>query len=581
MTSKQILRITFTALATTLATSAVAAPNKDAAALKKIDEAVNVHYIAAEFDKAEAVLLAAIKMCGAKSCSGEVVAKAYIYVGVVRGNGKQDLAGAREAFENARASDPNVTLDPTLATPAVLAEFNKVIGNETTTAQPKSTSASEGQETEPSGAKKPGQDVAPVGDLRCSPATGYEVQTARPIPINCEKLEGIVRGELYYKPIGAEDYSAVLMKFDSVTGTLRAQVPCEALAKQGTLDVYVIGQDANKNMVDSFGSAPSPIEYKIVAKTSQPAPSYPGERAPDRCTDIFAATTGPAEACSAEIPCRKGNYCHEGFCRKTPGCDWNADCDSNHCVDGLCEMPEDSASKKGFNRWMVGVNVAADLWISAAANNVCGGNNAGNGTYNCYNSGSYKINVSSDPQTTNRLPMAADDYGGNVKTTLVPSTFRALASVDYALTPSVTAGARLGMAFNGGPPTIHYDQGVPSQNKGFFPVHAELRGAYWFTPLDTKGTHPFVGVGLGLAEVDAKITVNAYAYGPNDPPGRPSIKRPLDGWRKLGRTFAALSFGGLQNLGGHHNLLLNVNVMYMVPSSGIVLEPSLGYVFGF
>ena len=130
MTPKQILRIIFTLLAVSIASLAAAAPNKDAATLKKIDEAINVHYIAAQFDQAESVLLAAIKACGTKFCSGEVVAKAYIYVGVVRGNGKQDLAGARHAFENAQAADPNVTLDATLVTPAVLAEFNKVMGKE-------------------------------------------------------------------------------------------------------------------------------------------------------------------------------------------------------------------------------------------------------------------------------------------------------------------------------------------------------------------------------------------------------------------------------------------------------------------
>ena len=137
MTPKQLLRLTIALLAASVTVPAVAAPNKDAATLKKIDEAVNVHYIAAQFDKAESVLLSAIKACGAKLCSGEVIAKAYIYVGVIRGNGKGDIAGARQAFENAQAADPNVTLDPTLVTPAVLAEFNKVMGKESDSATPK------------------------------------------------------------------------------------------------------------------------------------------------------------------------------------------------------------------------------------------------------------------------------------------------------------------------------------------------------------------------------------------------------------------------------------------------------------
>ncbi len=592
MTPKQILRITFSLLAVAVTSLAVAAPNKDAATLKKIDEAVNVHYIAAQFDKAEEVLMGAIKACGTKSCSGEVIAKAYIYLGVVRGNGKQDLAGARRAFENAQAFDPNVTLDATLVTPAVMSEFNKVMGKEKDTepakeakpAKPeeKKPEAAEEEEEKPS-AKKPTQArVAPVGDLRCSPATGYEIQTARPIPVNCEKMEGVVRGELYYKPIGSEEYTALLMKFDSASGTLRAQVPCEALAKKGTLNVYVIAQDENKDMVDTFGNALEPVQYTIVTKTKQDAPSYPGEKAPSRCAELAAAEKtggGPGDACTADDPCRKDHYCHSGICRKTPSCETNADCDSNHCTEGLCEMPQEYASTAHFNRWMVGLNVAMDGWVSGSSNNVCGGNNAANGTYNCYNSSSTRINVSAEPALTNNTPMADARYGGNVKTTLIPATFRVLASVDYALTPSITAGGRLGMAFNGGPPTIHYDLGqAKSQDKSFLPIHAELRGAYWFTPLDVPGTHPYVGLGFGLAEVDGKVKVTAYN---DDATGRPTVKRTLDAWRKMGRSFVALTFGGLYNLANHHNLQLNFDLMYMMPSSGIVIEPSLGYVFGF
>ena len=175
--------------------------------------------------------------------------------------------------------------------------------------------------------------------------------------------------------------------------------------------------------------------------------------------------------------------------------------------------------------------------------------------------------------------MADPRYGGNVKSTLIPATLRVLASVDYAVTPSITAGARVGFAFNGGPATIHYVNGdAKSQPKNFFPIHAELRGAYWFKPLDERGFHPYLGAGFGLAEVDGKVKVTAYA---DDASGHPTVKRSLDAWRKLGRSFAALTFGGLINVSSHHNLLFNVNLMYMMPSSGIALEPSLGYVLGF
>ena len=354
--------------------------------------------------------------------------------------------------------------------------------------------------------------------------------------------------------------------------------------------MYVIAQDENKEMVDTFGNALSPVQYTIVNKTNQPAPMFPGDPAPPkRCTELAAAESAGAaagEACTADVHCQGGHYCKSGICRKTPSCEANADCDSNKCESGLCVMTEEFASAGGFNRWMVGINIALDTWISSAAKNVCGGNNAANGQYSCYNAGSTKYDISNDPGQTNIIPMADPNWGGNVKTTVLPATIRALASVNYALTPSVTVGGRLGMVISGGgPATLHYDQGYPRQNKNFMPEHVELRGAYWFTPLNLPGLHPYAGVGVGVAEVDAVVKLTAYYQSPVDESGKPCpgnlCPRKLDAWRKLGRTFAAINFGGLYSLAKHHGIQLNVNAMYMMPSSGIVLEPSLGYVVGF
>jgi hypothetical protein len=242
-------------------------------------------------------------------------------------------------------------------------------------------------------------------------------------------------------------------------------------------------------------------------------------------------------------------------------------------------MRENFGSKAVLGRWLVGIHVALDTWLSPAAKNVCGGSNAASGDYNCYNAGSTKINEDpNDPQHWNFIPMADANFGGNIKTTLVPATVRVLASVDYAITPKITAGGRLGMAFRGGPASIHYDQGVPSQNKSFLPVHVELRGAYWFKPLDVPGLHPYVALGFGVAQVDAKVPLTVWA---DNSANQPKLERSLDAWRKMGTTFAAIGFGGLVNVGKRNALQLNVNAMYMLPSTGIVLEPSFGYVRGF
>lgn len=563
-----------------MAAPAAAAGTKDRGALKRIDEAVNVHYIGAQFDKAEAVLLAAVKYCG-KDCSPEVLSRAHLYIGIVRGNGKQDLAGARQAFDAAYAADPNVTIDPSLVTPAVLAEFNKATGQENAAPPP----APSDDDVEVPGEKKPGAAAraAPVGDLVCTPATGYQVQVGRPIPVHCERRESVLRGELYYRAVGADEYTPVLMKFNSKDATLSAQVPCEALTKEGTVSIYVNALNEDKEVVDTFGNALSPVQYVVVNKPSQPPPTLPGERAPEVCTDLLRSLNSGkdlGEVCTHAEPCKIGHYCQAGKCEKAPSCEMGAECGSGHCIDGYCVMDEQFADDEKPNKWMVGLNFGWDLWVSPSRKNVCGGLNPAEGTFSCYNEGKSTINVGTDPATTNRLPMADPNWGGNIKTTLIPATFRVLLSIDRIVSPHVTLGGRVGMAFNGGPAKMGFNVQsdgtyVPTQKSNFFPAHIEVRGAYWFKSLDELGLHPYVGLSGGVAEVDGKITVKAYTE------TRPRIERRLDVWRKLGIGFASLSTGALYTFTKHHGVQLNLNAMVFFPSAGLVLEPSVGYVLAF
>lgn len=584
MTIKPTLRVAaiFTILLTSL--GAMAAGRKDKAASAKIDEAVNVHYIAAQFDKAESALQAAIKTCGSQDCSGEVLGKAYLYLGIVRGNGKQDLAGARQAFEAAVAADPNITIDPSLVVPAVLDEFNKASSK---SGEPGGkTRVSANGSLQGSGA---GAHAGPVGDLRCSPASGYEVQLGRPIPFHCERMEGVIRGELHYRGVGSENYQAQLMTFSSKDATLSAQVPCDALTKKGTLSVYVVAQNEDREPINTFGSEEKPAEYTIVDAPSKPAPSLPGSPAPEVCSDLLKSLNSgvsEGEVCKESDPCKHGLFCDSGICQKAPTCELGSDCGSGHCIDGYCVMDEHFADAKKPNQWLIGLNFAMDFWVSSSANNACGGENPLSGSYSCYSEGKTKINIS--PSTapnrgvTNSVPMA--DQSGNIKTTLVPATMRALLSLDRIVSPQVTLGLRLGMAFNGGPAKMAFvsnSDGTyrPTQEGNFLPLHAELRAAYWFSPLTEPGLHPFVALAGGVAQVDAKVSINGFsvdtdtkqAYG----------KRNFDAWHRIGSGFGAGSFGAMLSLNQRHNILLAVNTMVFFPNTGLTIEPSLGYLLGF
>src|SRR5690242_4185049 len=80
-----------------------AAAMNDTKANKQIDDAINHHYASADIDKAEKKLLEVIKACASK-CSASVTARAWMYVGIVRGSGRDDAAAAAEAFKTAKAA---------------------------------------------------------------------------------------------------------------------------------------------------------------------------------------------------------------------------------------------------------------------------------------------------------------------------------------------------------------------------------------------------------------------------------------------------------------------------------------------
>lgn len=594
MNSKKTLRISIALLFASFALSASAAP-KDGAALKKIDEAINVHYLATEFDKAEAQLLGVIKACG-KDCSPNVIAKAYMYIGLVRGSGKQNMAAAREAFEKAKAADPAITLDAALATPEVQAEFNKTKAGAAGAATPPAAA------TTPA-ATAPVAAAAAEGGFTCTPAEGYEIQVRQPIPVSCVPPAGVVKGELSYKTPGSEEYKVVPMKVAG--GTLRGQIPCDGVSTAGALNFYVIAQDANGDTVETLGSEAAPTTYNIVAQSAQPAPAYPGASPPARCgaggdggkvecppgMPGCAGGGGWGDSCTPAEPCKKGLYCAAGTCENAPSCEVNSDCDSGRCNDGFCQMGDSGGPGAGgkFRRVMVGLHFAGDLWMTSKATDVCGNASVEAGTYTCYRSGQTSVDPALDSE-----PLAAKGYAGTINQGMALATLRLLLSLDYALTPNITVGGRAGAAFRGGPPSIKYTAGQASKSTAFLPFHIEARAAYWFRPLSMPGLHPYIHVGGGMAQVDGKVPVSVFrcqdgahtatdysCQGVNgDGNGYDSNIYKLDAWRKMGQGFATVGGGVLIPVGPAGNIQANLNVMFMLPASGTVFEPSVGYVMG-
>ena len=94
--------------------SAAAAPG-DQTALQKIEGATQ-HFLSSDFDRAEKALRAILATCG-NECSPDVLARVWMYIGLVQGSGLNNQAAARKSFDKALNLDPMVALDEELTTP--------------------------------------------------------------------------------------------------------------------------------------------------------------------------------------------------------------------------------------------------------------------------------------------------------------------------------------------------------------------------------------------------------------------------------------------------------------------------------
>jgi len=569
-------------------TWAHAAP-RDKAALKKIDEAIFTNFLNMDFDAAEGLLLGTIRACEDK-CSPEVLGKAWMYVGIVRGSGRNDMSGAQEAFKTAVSTDPNVQLDAQVAGDPVKALFAKVKGgggggggaapsNETTT------------ETAP----------APKGaTFTCAPSP-TEIETRRPVPLQCETDADLASATLHYKTFEG-GWASVKMAQEA--GAWRGTIPCSATQNTGKLRYYVEGADTDGKVVAKLGDKGKPNTADIVSETSADPPAFPEEEPPARCSvgeggDEPSKPSGGGGGgecgawgapCGADNCCQEGLSCNAGTCESP--CQSDSDCkDGATCTDGKCEGGGEGASGGGDDKsksgkpelnW-IGLHFGLDF-ASISHDKACDPASL-SGHIACFYSGSSMYTGTPSAVAPGRVT------GG-----LAPATMRVMASYERLFGPLGLEG-RLGFAFNGGP--------TPTGGSPFLPVHAELRVKYWLRGtggFEKKGLRPWIHLGGGLAEFDAQVGTDIVDCPlpqnptPNDQTRQAACKIATDqttaknnggkiykviASKQLGLNFVTAGGGLMYAVGKNHGAVLNVDVIIPFASTGIVLEPTLGYQFGF
>lgn len=544
------------------------AGSNDVAARRAITAAMDEYAKSEDADATEGALLDAIALCG-KDCGARVLAQAWMYIGLVKGGGQKDWDTAREAFAVALGFDPQLTLDPSFFNPTAQALFD-------------------GIKQQPKG--DPSKVVAgfePGTQMGCLPLV-QEVEAFRPLPISCSTtVQGVVGVVLRYREYGAKKWTRV--DLTKVGEEWRGQIPCSELSRPGTWGMYVEAKDERDNSLERIGSRDKPLVFQVVEESSEPPPSLPGEPPPDKCvqtaycpeemigTPACDALKGGAAAsvntaCETSSDCDLGMSCSDGLCKAPEVCVDDSSCDSESmCKAGLCvERPRPSKLD-----WF-GLHFGADFSSFPGAEDAC---QAEDSDFACFDG--------SEAYAGTPYPGS----GGTVPGGLHSGTMRVMFSYDRFLLENVSLGARFGFAFSGAP-------------DGFFPLHFEARGTYYFGNV-TQGRSlfvPYFAVGFGLAQVDSKVPVQMVDCLPdavdaclatpavNDqlisPDGGAARLRTLDAYKSLGTVFATISPGMMVALGKQLSLVANVGVLLMTDeqrSTSLVinLQPSLGLGLGF
>jgi hypothetical protein len=99
----------------------------DQAARTQVREIMDAQFVAGEYAAAESKLYEAYNACVAQ-CSNNTRALIWMYVGIVRGTGKQDQVRARQAFRRMLELDETMTVNSYFADEATLATFEQVRG---------------------------------------------------------------------------------------------------------------------------------------------------------------------------------------------------------------------------------------------------------------------------------------------------------------------------------------------------------------------------------------------------------------------------------------------------------------------
>jgi hypothetical protein len=489
---------------------------KEARALQK--KAVEEDSLNVDYPSAVKKLQSAAAKCDGDKCAPPTKAAILRDLGAM-----QILAGSepegRASFGRALAVDGQLELDPAYKNPQLDAIWSEV----------KKKGPAAGGGSESSGPAGP----QPSGDFTHTPAPEAPVRTPLPVYVEYSGSEQLGRIIAKYKGPGMTDWKPIeLAKLGMGYGGL---IPCKDVT-QGTMSYYIQGFNSGNDPVATSGSRNKPFTVPVKAEITGAAPALPGKDAPQQCGEMAGAECPPdfpgcnskkglGEDCDKDKQCTS-NSCVGGKCaeKKAGGddCEKDEECTSGSCADGKCtaakkaggedcekddECDSDSCKESkctgggggAFPKVWVGVSVSLDIYLMPGTKNACLRSSPSNDPvntvgYNCLN-GSTRFPANSTEDGD--IDQSRADL---VQSGLTHGPLTIMASLDYALSPNVLIGGRLG-----------YELLTIPTGAAFAPVHIEGRLTYLLgkDAISAK-VAPMGFLGVGAGEFDAFVPVTVF-----------------------------------------------------------------------
>ena len=572
--------------------SASAGP-KDKAAQKLFDTAINEDYLNADFDKAEKKLKEAVTACGSSGCSSDLLAKIHVALGTVYGVGQNKNAEAKEEFVAALKADAGAALDPSLTTPEIakiFADAKKAAGGSSGAAPPTPTTTR-----------------APAGDATHTPPPESQVNT--PLPIYIEPADDVPLAKvvLRYKPFGATQFKSVELK--KIGKGYGGEIPCEDTTTTGDIKYFFAFTGADGEPAGGLGSTKEPFKTTIKNELEGEAPKLPGKKSSPQCKEKLD--------CPPDMPgCDSGKPVKHGDKGWGSSCELASECKEGlTCLNGTCE--EDKAGggggddkgdgkKKRMN--LVGLGAQFDFLVLSGSTKVCDG--AVN--YACYRTdqpGAQFFGVPVAFPNTDGIQGGGSFAGARI---LVGYDRQILKKIGLSI------GARIGYAFggpkspnnldgNGNPALLSNSTAIdltemmngvaaganPPQTpaKSFFPFHGEARISYHVlgaSMMDQLKFRPYVFVDGGVAQVNASVPVaicDANVLSTDSGKGcglkTSTVIRQVTAYQITGLNFVGFGGGSTFGITPVFGVAVELKFMFMLPTFGTVVAPSLGPVFNF